>query len=133
MSRLGFQLFHMPLKRTGATTGRCSGLRYISSEQSVGRGVNCPTPFRLLGPPEVTRTTLIANSLPDDEINNPRMRFMIEYEFPRDYYISDPSSPFCVRFLCDQKPGRKSKVFLRCFLEYNWSHYPETFSNSFAS
>ena len=67
MNRLGFSLFHISIKRTGATaagwTG--SGLRNISGALSLRCCLSCPssaeldpTPFQLLGPPEIPHSTV---------------------------------------------------------------------------
>ena len=67
MSHLGFSLFHISTKRTGATAARWtgSGLRNISGALSLRCCLSCPssaelnpTPFQLLGPPEIPHSTV---------------------------------------------------------------------------
>jgi hypothetical protein len=66
MSCLGLQLFRLSIRsRTGASTAGWIGLRYICCEPWMGWGSG-HTPFRLLGPPEVLRSTFTVNSYPDD-------------------------------------------------------------------
>jgi hypothetical protein len=142
--RPGFKLFRMSIKRTaGDTTARWTGLRYICSEPSMGRGVNRRsskelglTPFRLLGPPEVSPSTYTVNSYPDDTQDPIRDRLNIRWDKlnnpvePYRYFgrLEEPCLFFCTSFIYKQTLPRKdnSPDFLQYHLELSWSHCPQT-------
>jgi hypothetical protein len=131
MSHFGFQLFRLSIKRTRATTARWTALRYISSEPSLWRGVNCPsleldlTPIRLVGPPEITHSAFIVNSYLDDAKDPIRDKLISRKRKSRSRYIyglpKDPCREFYVRFT-DRK---SSPDVLQYYLELSWHHCPQ--------
>jgi hypothetical protein len=118
MRHCAFQLFRMSIKRTEATTGRWTGIRYISSEPSIRRCVTSPTPFRLLGPPEVLRSAFTLNSYPDDT-EDP-----IRDKSPGwNLTITEDVHKWLVGILKDRSV---SPVCLQWHLELSWHHCPQT-------
>ena len=121
MRHCASQLFRMSIKRTEATIGRWTGIRYISSEPSIRRCVTSPTPFRLLGPPEVPSTVTV-NSYADDT-QDP-----IRYFFFKDEGTYEPQLDSCLR-LCRWLEEREVKLTpesLQCYLESSWHYCPQT-------
>jgi hypothetical protein len=120
MRHCAFQLFRMSIKRTEATIGRWTGIRYICSEPSIRRCVTSPTPFRLLGPPEVLRSAFTLNSFPDDTEDPVRDKIRASA-----WYVTiteDVHRDYAYNF----GDGRVSPVCLQWNLELSWHHCPQT-------
>jgi hypothetical protein len=121
MRHYGFQLLRMSIKRTEATIGRWTGIRYISSEPSIKQCVASPTPFRLLGPPEVLCSPFNVNSYPDDT-QDPIRVIIFERNWNLINWREDVNS-YLVNWFKTRRPMSKS---LQYFLELCWHHCPQT-------